>query len=178
MITAQPPLFDTNARSASFDRRRVYRYELHRRWSDGCRCVNFIMLNPSTADENTDDPTIRKCIKFAKKWGYDALCVTNLFAYRATDPRQLYKVNDPVGLGNDRHVLSIAAAASLVVCAWGLNGAFMGRGAIVRRMIAKFDPHYLRLSREQPWHPLYIPDNTQPSRWYSRGFNKQENTNP
>jgi len=174
MIATQPTLF-THDRSATLDRRRVYRYELHRRWSDGSRIVNFIMLNPSTADETTDDPTVRKCVKFARLWGFDALCITNLFAYRSTDPRTIERVLDPVGLGNDRHILAAASAASLVVCAWGKNGAFMGRGSIVRRMIARFDPHYLRLTREQPWHPLYLPDTTQPSRWYSRGyFNKKE----
>lgn len=171
----QIELFRTNAKSASFDRRRIYRYELWRRWSDGTRYVNFICLNPSTADENTDDPTVRKCVKFARTWGYDAMCITNLFAWRATDKRELYKVTDPIGFGNDRHILKVARDASLVVCSWSLDGSFMNRGAIVRQMLARFDPHYLRLTREQPWHPLYLPDNTRPSRWYSEGFfNKQE----
>lgn len=166
----QLELFETKAKAADFCRRRIFRYTLWRRWSEGSGYVNFICLNPSTADENADDPTVRKCVKFARGWGYAALCITNLFAYRSTDPRVLMKVADPVGFGNDRHILKTAKDASLVVCAWGRDGAFMGRGSIVRRMIAQFDPHYLRLTREQPWHPLYIPDKTLPSRWYSKGF--------
>lgn len=165
MITAQPSLFHGDARAASFDRRRVYRYTLHRRWSDGDRVVNFICTNPSTADENADDPTVRKLIKFAKGWGYDAICVTNIFAYRSTDRSVLYKVADPVGLGNDRHILAAAKDASLIVCAWGRDGAFMSRGSGVKRLLYKFDLHYLRITVGQPWHPLYLPDNTRPSRW-------------
>lgn len=174
-MDAQPALFDTRARSASFDQRRVYRYELWRRWSDGQRYVNFICLNPSTADENTDDPTVRKCVKFAKSWGFDALCITNLFAFRSTDSKAMMKALDPVGLGNNRHILNVAQDAALIVCAWSRNGAFMGRGSKVRQLIRKFDPHYLRITLGQPWHPLYLPDNTLPSRWYSDNFlNKKE----
>lgn len=164
----QLDLFQVNTRSATFDRRRVYRYTLWRRWADGASYVNFICLNPSTADENADDPTVRKLVKFARRWGYDALCITNLFAYRSTDRSQIYKVDDPIGLGNDRHILKIAADASLVVCAWGRDGAFMGRGSAVKRLLYNFDLHYLRISVGQPWHPLYLPDNIQPSRWYRR----------
>lgn len=171
MIATQNSLFEKGlSRNASFDRQRIYRYELHRGWSDGSRMVNFICLNPSTADAEMDDPTVRKCVKFARTWGYDSLCITNLFAYRTVDPRLMMKAADPIGLGNDRHILQIAERASLVICAWGRDGAFMGRGSIVRRMIARFDPHYLRLTREQPWHPLYLPDSTVPSRWYSQEF--------
>jgi hypothetical protein len=166
MIAAQPALFRTDARTASFDRRRIYRYTLWRRWADGDRYVNFICLNPSTADENTDDPTSRKLVKFAKGWGYDALCITNLFAYRSTDKRTLYKVSDPIGLGNERHILQIAADASLIVCSWGRDGTLLGRGSAVKRLLYKFDLHYLRITQGQPWHPLYLPDATQPSRWH------------
>lgn len=172
----QQELFQpSSTKTATFDKRRVYRYTLWRRWSDGARYVNFICLNPSTADENTDDPTVRKCVKFARSWGYDALCITNLFAYRATDFRVAMKSSDPVGLGSDRHILKIAEGASLIVCAWGRNGAFMSRGLKVRQLIRRFDPHYLRITLGQPWHPLYLPDNTRPSRWYSEGFLQQNN---
>lgn len=171
MISAQPTLFQTDIRrSAVLDRPRVYRYELWRRWSDGDRYVNFICLNPSTADENTDDPTVKKCVKFARIWGFDAVCITNLFAYRATNPRELYKVSDPGGFGNDRHIVNVARDAALVICAWGRDGALMGRGAKVRRLVRYFDPHYLRITHSQPWHPLYLRDDTKPSRWYSDNF--------
>jgi hypothetical protein len=164
-VATQPTLFTTDARSASFYRRRIYRYALWRRWSDGPRYVNFICLNPSTADENTDDPTVRKCAKFACTWGYDAVCITNLFAYKSDGFRDVVAFKDPVGLGNDRWIRKIAIGASLVVCAWGLDGSFMGRGSAVKRLLYNFDLHYLRIGRGQPWHPLYLPDNLRPSRW-------------
>lgn len=165
---AQPTLFANDARSATFDARRIYRYELWRRWSSGNRYVNFICLNPSTADENTDDPTVRKCVKFAYSWGYDALCITNLFACRATDFNNAKKTLDPIGYGNDRHILNIARGASLIVCAWSRHGAFDNRAAAVRRLLYNFDLHYLRITVGQPWHPLYLPDSTRPSRWLRR----------
>src|SRR5581483_9586135 len=95
-----------------------YRYSLARFFGDG-GVVNFIMLNPSTADAETDDPTIRRCLGFAKAWGYGTLVVTNLFAYRATDPAELAKAGDPVGPDNDTRLWSEAQLSDLVVCAWG-----------------------------------------------------------
>jgi hypothetical protein len=165
---AQPALFETHAKSALLSRDRVYRYTLWRRWSEGDRYVQFICLNPSTADESVDDPTVRKCVKFARSWGYDALCITNLFAYRATDPRQMKSVADPVGLGNNRRLLQIADDASLIVAAWGRDGVHLHRSAAVRRLLRSFDLHYLRITLGEPWHPLYLPDNTKPSRWSCR----------
>ncbi len=166
MSATQNVLFDTQARSATLTRDRVFRYTLWRRWSDGDRYVNFILLNPSTADENTDDPTTRKCVRMAKSWGFDALCMTNLFAYKATDPRVMKKASDPIGYGNDRWILRTAKDASLIVCAWGLDGSFSSRSSTVRRLLRRFDLHYLRITRGEPWHPLYLPDNTKPSRWH------------
>ncbi len=168
MSATQNILFDTQARSAILTRDRVFRYTLWRRWSDGQRYVNFILLNPSTADEVSDDPTTRKCVRMARSWGFDALCMTNLFAFKATDPRNMKKATDPIGYGNDRWLLKIAKDASLIVCAWGLDGAFTGRAAAVRQLLRRFDLHYLRITRGEPWHPLYLPDNTKPSRWYRR----------
>lgn len=162
----QAVLFETLSRSADISRDRVYRYTLWRRWSDGDRYVQFVCLNPSTADEETDDPTVRKCVKFAKTWGYDALCITNLFAYRATNPRVMMAAADPIGFGNDRWLLKVAADASLIVAAWGLDGVHLHRSAAVRRLLRNFDLHYLRITRSEPWHPLFLPDKTLPSRWY------------
>lgn len=167
----QLDLFQTNSRSALLSRDRVYRYELWRRWSDGVRYVNFICLNPSTADGQTDDPTVKKCVKFARSWGYDALCITNLFAYRSVSPAVMKAFVDPVGLGNDRHLKKVAEGASLVVAAWSQHGCFKNRSAVVREMLRRHDLHYLRITGGEPWHPLYLPDCTQPSRWwYSRGL--------
>lgn len=164
-MIAQTSLFETG-RSARLSSDRVYRYELWRRWSDGSRYVNFVCLNPSTADEYADDPTVKKCVKFAQFWGYDALCITNLFAYRSTSPAVMKKFYDPVGLGNDRHLKKIADGASLVVAAWGLHGSHMGRSTRVRETLRRYDLHYLKITQDEPWHPLYLPDSTRPSRWW------------
>src|SRR5689334_10494992 len=96
-----------------------YRYSLRRTWREGSRIVCFIMLNPSTADADLDDPTIRRCIGFAKSWNYDALEVVNLFAWRATKPSVLASIDDPEGLENDGSILKAAARAEMIVCAWG-----------------------------------------------------------
>lgn len=146
---------------------RRYRYTLWRWWGDmytnSDNYVNFICLNPSTADDEKDDNTIRKCIKFAKSWGYDSLCVTNLFAYRSTDRKAMLKVSEPVGLDNDYYIDNVANNASLVVAAWSQDGSHLGRSEAVRKMIWK-PLHYLRMSKE-PWHPLYLPDSTKPILW-------------
>lgn len=164
-MSAQIQLFETHARSADLSRDRIFRYTLWRRWSDGNRYVQFICLNPSKADETVDDPTVRKCVKFAKSWGYDALCITNLFAYRATDSRVMKVAVDPVGYGNDRWLVRIAEKASLIVAAWSQDGVHHHRSAAVRKLLYRFDLHYLRITKGEPWHPLYLPDNTRPSRW-------------
>mgnify|MGYP000880158315 CR=1 FL=1 len=94
-------LFGANIKpTAGFSPDREFRYTLTRRWDDRL-LVNFLMLNPSTADENIEDPTIRRCMGFARDWGYGGLMVTNIFAYRSTDPKALYKVPDPTGPANN-----------------------------------------------------------------------------
>ncbi len=121
----------------------------------------FIGLNPSTADEVEIDPTIRKCIGFAQRWGLHAMCMTNLFAYRATDPRQMMGYHKPVGDDNDRWLVETARQADIVVAAWGVRGEFMGRDAEVLKLLDRV--HCLRLTKAGfPEHPLYIPYNVQP----------------
>lgn len=99
----------------------VFRYTLGRRWSDGPRRVVFLMLNPSTADASVDDPTIRKCIGFARCWGFHALTVVNLFAFRATKPADLKRGGFQVGPDNLDHITTQAIEAERVVLAWGAN---------------------------------------------------------
>ncbi|MGH3977119.1 MAG: DUF1643 domain-containing protein, partial [Pseudonocardiaceae bacterium] len=102
-----------------------YRYQLTRTWDPGQQRATFIMLNPSTADAADDDPTIRRCTSYARSWGLGGLMVVNLYAYRATDPADLWKVDDPVGPDNDDHLRAVLAAATdvgaPVVAAWGAN---------------------------------------------------------
>lgn len=127
--------------------------------------VLFIMLNPSTATDETDDPTIRRCMGFAESWGYGTMHVVNLFALRATKPESLRYSRDPIGKENDSEILIRAINADLVVCAWGNHGRLYNRGAHVVRMLTRagIDLHCLGVTRAgQPKHPLYINKNQQP----------------
>lgn len=149
-------------RRCVFSPDRLHRYTLWREFDLSCReYVQFIGLNPSTADEVQDDPTVRRCIDFAKRWGFGALCMTNLFAYRATDPDVMKAAVDPVGPDNDAWLARIAIGAGLVVAAWGNHGEFMGRD----RAVAALLPRLMCLGTTKtgaPRHPLYIKGTTTP----------------
>jgi hypothetical protein len=132
----------------------------------------FVGLNPSTADEHQDDPTIRRCIAFAQDWGYSGLCVTNLFAYRATYPIDMMAACDPIGLDNDAWLRRIGRDATISVAAWGVQGKFGAsaserlrqRHQMVRQMFPNW--HYLRLTKDgHPRHPLYLPKTLKPILW-------------
>lgn len=162
---------------ATFSPDRVYRYTLWRNWAGlwnvagiPQRYVNFICLNPSTADEIQDDNTIRKCVKFAKTWGFGAMCVTNLFAYRSTDPKAMMLVDEPIGSENDYYLENIAVNADLVIAAWSQHGNHRNRATEVKANLAGVDMCYLRMGKgkdPQPWHPLYLPDVTKPVQWHT-----------
>lgn len=144
-------------RHAVFSPDRVYRYTLWRSWDElfGKRYVLFIGLNPSTADETTDDPTIRRCIRFAKQWGYSSMCMCNLFAFRATDPRDMKGCQRPIGPDNDGLIVQCARDATLIVAAWGVHGQFMARDLEVLKLID--DVHCLGTTKDGlPKHPLYL----------------------
>lgn len=143
-----------------------YRYYLTRRWAEGGR-VCWIMLNPSTADAERDDPTIRRCIGFSRDWGYGALSVVNLFALRATDPYELRRHTNPVGSGCDRHIDAEVERADLVIVAWGNHGALLGRGYEVALRIPRGRLNVLGMtSKGQPSHPLYLPKTAKPVPWW------------
>lgn len=146
---------------ASFSEDRRYRYLLVRRWNPSLPDATFIMLNPSTADEHDDDPTIRKCIGFAKRWGCGGIKVVNLYAYRATQPRDCFAASDPTG-GAEADAAIIHAAGSAaalgwpLVAAWGANekGA---RAAEVLAWAAMRHAQCLGFTRSgQPRHPLML----------------------
>lgn len=140
-----------------------YRYTLWRKWGPG-GTVQFVGLNPSTADATLDDPTIRRCIGFARAWGFGGLMMTNLFAWRATDPRDMKAAADPVGPDNNGTLSAAYLNASLTVAAWGAHGTYLGRDAVVRRMLPRL--HYLRLTKDgHPGHPLYLPASLRPVEW-------------
>ena len=143
-------------RSANFSRCRQYRYALWRWWGDGDDYALIVGLNPSTADHRQDDPTIRRCIGFARDWGYSGLCVANLFAYRATFPGDLMAAEDPIGPRNDYWLRQVSMKAAIVVCGWGNHGLWQGRADTVKRMLPGM--HMLRMNGSgEPAHPLYLP---------------------
>jgi hypothetical protein len=113
--------------SAHFSPCRTWRYTLERAVAADGGTVMFVGLNPSTADERTDDATIRRCVRFARDWGFGELVMCNLFAYRATHPRDLLRAPDPIGPDNDAWLSGRAASADLVVAAWGAHGTFLNR---------------------------------------------------
>lgn len=136
----------------------MYRYTLRRSWDTQLPVVLFVGLNPSTADETHDDPTIRRCMGFARRWGYGGLIVVNLFAFRATNPRALRGANDPVGPENDAWILRGQAEAERVVTAWGNGGTFRGRAEEVLPRLR--EPYALGINQSgQPVHPLYVRGN-------------------
>ncbi len=139
----------------------LYRYYLSRRWAEGGKVMVFIMLNPSTADANIDDATIRKCIGFAQRNGCNAIEVVNLFAFRATKPTDLYLCNHPVGPDNYDHIRStVRNPNAIVVCAWGANGTKTGQAVVVRAIMKqmKIKTYCLSLTKDgEPGHPLMLP---------------------
>lgn len=143
---------------AGFSADGQHRYYLSRRWeADGRACV-FIMLNPSTADAENDDPTIRRCINFAKREGCNELIVVNLFSYRATDPKEMKQSPAPEGgVANDEVIAGFVQQADLVVAAWGTHGKFRGRAGKVLWMLRETAIYALGITRDgSPQHPLYI----------------------
>lgn len=136
-----------------------YRYELGRRLSVDPRVVAFIGLNPSTATAEVNDPTIRRCIGFASRWGFGQLVMLNLFAFRSTDPEGLRRVPDPIGPMNDAIVLACAQAADLVIAAWGAHPLAVPRARDLARALEAAGVRLHALGRTksgQPRHPLYL----------------------
>lgn len=148
-----------------------YRYTLDRVWDKGRPVVMWIMLNPSIADANQDDPTIRRCVAFAKFWGYGGISVRNLFAYRTTQPAALsaLSVADAVGLENEIYLSTVGIdTRDLVVCAWGAHGELHNRGEITRNALRGMGItlHHLGLTKAgHPRHPLHLSALTRPEEW-------------
>lgn len=123
--------------------------------------VAFILLNPSVADASRDDPTVRRCLGFARSWGYGRLDIVNLFAYRATSPAVLRRVPDPIGPDNDRYLVDVCQRADLVVAAWGNGGLWLDRASQVLTLVSCANLVTLGTTqRGQPRHPLYLGNAT------------------
>jgi len=146
-----------------------YRYDLVRTWDDTRGRINFVMLNPSTATELANDPTVERCERRARALGFGAFRVTNIFAYRATDPRDMRACTDPIGgAANDVAICEAALWADSVVCAWGTHGSHLARGAEVEAMLRGKGLSLLSLGLSKdghPKHPLYIGYAVQPTAW-------------
>lgn len=152
-------LFPDDRSGAEFSSCRRYRYRLWRRWGDG-PWVCWIMLNPSTATATEDDPTIRRCISFSKRWGCGSLDVVNLFAFRSTDPAALKNEDDPVGPENNAAILKSVDRAALVVAAWGVHGTLDGRDARVKALLSGRLQCLGTTKEGHPRHPLYVAGST------------------
>ena len=156
------------AAGAEFSACRRWRYLLWRQWDAKRPAANFLMLNPSTADEVKLDPSCTRARLYAERWGYGALIVTNLFGWRATDPDEMKAAREPVGRGNDAAILRAAREAKLVVCAWGNHGAHLERADLVVQALrrARVKLHFLRMNGSgHPAHPLYLAGALTPVSW-------------
>lgn len=144
-----------------------YRYLLTRIWAPGPRAL-FVMLNPSTATEVQNDPTVERCERRARALGFGAFRVTNIFAFRATDPKVMRAVADPVGPGNDAAIAESAGWADQVICAWGNHGLHLDRGLAVEKVLRKSGAPLFTLGltgQDQPRHPLYVSYDQHPQPW-------------
>lgn len=166
MITRQHQKGDA-ASTALYSPDSRFRYALTRIWTPGPRAL-FVMLNPSTATEVQNDPTVERCERRARALGFGSFAVANIFAFRATDPKVMRAAPDPIGPQNDAAILDLAEGADRIICAWGLHGAHLGRGTAVETMLRTTGRplHHLGLTQTgHPKHPLYIGYTRQPEPW-------------
>ncbi|TNC79983.1 MAG: hypothetical protein C9356_16360 [Oleiphilus sp.] len=151
---------------AVFSECKRYRYALWRAWDRGRRQLMFIGLNPSTADEKHNDPTIKRCIQFAQDWEFGGVMVVNLFAYRATKPVDLFAATDPVGPENDAWLAKLADEAGMIVAAWGNDGSKHQRSLDVRKRFPEL--FCLKVNKSgEPAHPLYQPKSARPMHYHA-----------
>lgn len=154
-------------RKASFSRCKHYRYKLERRWDahNPAKRVVFIGLNPSTADHRVDDPTIRRCMDFTQRWGFNAVTVVNLFAYRTPYPQELRQALDPIGPYNTKYLSRVINSADLVIACWGRHGNWRDQDKRIAKRHASA-LHCLAINSDgSPAHPLYQRGDTQPFKW-------------
>ena len=143
-----------------------YRYDLMRRWSDGPG-LTYIMLNPSKATEQANDPTIERCERRAVALGFAAFRVCNLFAWCETDPAALRRAPEPEGPDNETVLIEAAHWAEMILCGWGVHGAHLQAGPRVAALLRhSFVLHHLGLTKDgHPRHPLYVAYRQQPVIW-------------
>ena len=154
----------------AFSPDRVYRYTLLHSWADmfapELKTIAWIALNPSTADENQLDPTLRRIRGFSAAWGYNSFMMLNAFAFRATDPKEMERAANPNGPENDAYLLAETAKVDKVICAWGTHAALNDRQNQIRALLKDRPLYYLKLTKDGfPSHPLYLKSDLVPIRW-------------
>lgn len=152
---------------AVFSEDRKHRYVLIREWDLNKPSLMVVSLNPSTADEKKNDPTVRRCIGFAKKWGFGKLIMTNIFAFRATLPEDLFNSKNPIGNKNDYWLKKLSKKADKIVLAYGNHGKFKNRHNEILKIID--GPYCIKKSKTgMPMHPLYLKYTKKPIRYYPK----------
>ena len=150
-------------KNAIIDDSGMYRYMLMRQWGKGNRFINFILLNPSTADHEKDDPTVKACIAIAQNNGFDGVYITNLFAFRATQPKDLKQATDPIGPENETYLLKYNQLSEKTIVAWGNHGSFFGGAKRVLDLFSKKTLYCLVKNKSgTPKHLLYVKRDTFP----------------
>lgn len=145
-----------------------YRYVLHRKWAEG-KMVAFIGLNPSTATEEQNDPTVRRCIGYAQAWKFGGMVMLNAFAYRSTDPLALRKLPDPNGPMNDVYLREWATKADMILACYGTHAMYRGRYREVKALLSDQKVYHLGVTKDgHPKHPLYLRANLLPQEWRVR----------
>ena len=153
---------------ALFSACRRWRWSLWRIWDPGKNACVFIGLNPSTADETKNDPTVTRCINFARDWGFGGLVMLNAFGWRSTDPRGLDSVEDPVGADNDRVIGENCRRAGLIVAAWGNDKRVGDRGDYLCKQVIRRPVVALQRNKNgSPKHPLYVPGDCRPALFFT-----------
>ncbi|NJL46565.1 MAG: DUF1643 domain-containing protein [Leptolyngbyaceae cyanobacterium SM2_5_2] len=158
----------TIVRRALIDPSGNYRYSLERQWQAEAPRLTVLMLNPSRADERIDDPTIRRCMALAQGWGFGAIVVVNLFAYRTAHPKELQAVANPIGPDNDNVLVAAAAQADCLLLAWGNGGQLYQRDQAVLALLEPYRARWCAIARNrtgQPCHPLYVRRDAELKAW-------------
>ena len=150
------------ANGAVFSEDRTYRYTLWRKWGEG-PVVHFVLLNPSTANEIDNDPTVERCERRARKWGFGGMNLTNVFAYRSTSPWELYKYYEPIGQPNSGYIYETAKRSNCTICGWGEHGRYKARHETMRALLGDFPVYALKVNKSGiPSHPLYLNYDLEP----------------
>lgn len=146
----------------------TYRYALTRVWDAAAPKLAFVMLNPSTADERRNDPTVERCERRARALGYGAFSVVNIFAFRATDPAELKRAKEPIGPGNAKTLEDTILWANDILAAWGAHGDHQDQGHAIAKLLRDKSNavYHLGLTKAgHPRHPLYVSYSTSPVLW-------------